>query len=72
MEHMKDELLNMPRRKNVEEVQGEPESRLLLLRRDGPALIQSDNGTISGLSTDSFSLIKEKGGELKTHHLKVF
>ncbi len=71
MEHMKDELLNMPRRRNVEEVQGEPESRLLLLRCDGPALVQSENGTISGLSTDALSLIREKGGELKTHSLKV-
>ncbi len=72
MKRMKDELLNMPRRRNVEEVQGEPESRLLLLRRDGLALIRSENGIISGLSNDALSLIKEKGGELRTHSLKVF
>ncbi len=72
MKLMKDELLNMPRRRNVEEVQGEPESRLLLLRRDGPALTRSENGIISGLSNDALSLIQEKGGELKTHSLKVF
>eukprot|EP01084_Bolivina_argentea_P305674 528087_1 len=71
MKRMKDELLNMPRRRNVEEVQGEPESRLLLLRRDGPALTRSENGIISGLSNDALSLIKEKGGELRTHSLKI-
>ncbi len=72
MEHMKDELLNMPRRRNVEVVQGEPESRLLLLRHDGPPLVRSESGTISGLSADALSLIREKGGELRTHALKVF
>ncbi len=67
---MKNDLLNMPRRRNVEEVLGEPEYRLLLLRRDEPVTL-SENGIISGLSNEAISLINEKGGELKRHSLKV-